>query len=244
MNDTSLKDVKELIRIHFCNAKEFYEHLKLLEVIDDYRAFFTLNENGLSYSQMDPAHISALFIKFKGIHENIKECKFGIYLRDFTRIISNKDLKNSKLTFEIANKKVRILTNTMDVEGELTDFDEGCNIPQMNFDIEAEIDLKNLLNAIKGFEIVKIFIENGRLFIDGRNEMVKKKTFIPSKFNNFKNGTSAIYNPYCFERFLKRAVKLKNIAKLRFSNNKPLNVSLETKMARIDYYLAPRVEEV
>jgi len=247
MNNTSLEDVKEIVRIHFCNAKEFYEHLKLLEVINDYQAFFTLNENGLFYNQMDPAHISAIFMKFKGIYESIKECKFGIYLGDFTRIISNEDLKNSKLTLEIdiANKRVRILINTINLEGELIDFDEENNIPEpkLIFDVEAEIDLRNLLNAIKSFDYIKISIENDKLFIEGRNEIVKKKTFIPSKFNNFKNGTLAYYNTCYLKNFLKKVVKLKNIAKLRFSNNKPLNISLETKIARIDYYLASRVEE-
>jgi len=37
MNNTSLEDVKEIVRIHFFNAKEFYEYLKLLEVINDYQ---------------------------------------------------------------------------------------------------------------------------------------------------------------------------------------------------------------
>jgi len=239
------------IRIYFNNGKEFIEHLKLLQVIDD-EAWFNLSKDSLQYGQLDPSHISAIFMKFKTLDiENFKECKFGIYLDEFLRIVSIEDLKQMKdLIFEIdlTNKKVRILTNTINIEGESLfeeEYNEYTDIPEPKaiLNAEAEIDLANLLNAIKGFETVKIIMERGeRLFIDTRKENIKKRTFIPSKITKGGNEES-IYAVYYLENFLKKAIKLKKIANLRFSNKMPLNIKFETSIASISYWLAPRVEE-
>ncbi|MFH7859409.1 MAG: hypothetical protein QXR03_00200 [Candidatus Aenigmatarchaeota archaeon] len=236
----------KILKIYFNNTKDFFEHLKLLEVVDDY-AGFILNSNGLQYCQMDPSHVFLISAKFKAkIEKCEEECKFAIDLRDFIRIVSNEDLKNAKnLTLEVdlTNKKARIFTDIISIEGEILDEVNDALEPKMFFDVEAEIDLKYLLNAIKGFETIKISVENDRLYIDGRNEIVKKKTFIPSKMLTFRNGTLAYYNANYLEKFLKKAIKLKNFAKLSFSHNKPLCIEFETKIAKINYYLAPKVEE-
>ncbi|MEM3406857.1 MAG: hypothetical protein QXY18_00190 [Nitrososphaerota archaeon] len=236
----------KILKIYFNNAKDFFEILRLLEVIDDYAGFIIDNE-GLKYCQMDPSHVSLISAKFKSkIEKCEEECKFAIDLRDFIRIVSNEDLKNAKnLTLEVdlTNKKARIFTDIISIEGEILDEVNDALEPKMFFDVEAEIDLKYLLNAIKGFETIKISVENDRLYIDGRNEIVKKKTFIPSKMLTFRNGTLAYYNANYLEKFLKKAIKLKNFAKLSFSHNKPLCIEFETKIAKINYYLAPKVEE-
>ncbi|MFH7835794.1 MAG: hypothetical protein QXL51_04280, partial [Candidatus Aenigmatarchaeota archaeon] len=236
----------KILKIYFNNTKDFFEHLKLLEVVDDYAGFIIDNE-GLKYCQMDPSHVSLISAKFKSkIEKCEEECKFAIDLRDFIRIVSNEDLKNAKnLTLEVdlTNKKARIFTDIISIEGEILDEVNDALEPKMFFDVEAEIDLKYLLNAIKGFETIKISVENDRLYIDGRNEIVKKKTFIPSKMLTFRNGTLAYYNANYLEKFLKKAIKLKNFAKLSFSHNKPLCIEFETKIAKINYYLAPKVEE-
>ena len=240
------------IRIHFNNGKEFIKHLKLLRVIDD-DAWFKITNEGLQYNQMDASRISALFMKFKGEIENFKECKFSIYLNDFIKIISNEDLKqmnNKELTFEIdlENRKARILSSTINIEGDITLEDEyneyeDFQEPKAILNAEAEVDLANLLNSIKGFDTAKIILEKGEiLFIEARKENIKKKTFIPSKIAKGGNEES-IYDVNFLSNFLKRAIKLKKIAKLEFSNKMPLKISLETKIATIDYYLAPRVEE-
>lgn len=236
----------KILKIYFNNTKDFFEHLKLLEVVDDY-AGFILNSNGLQYCQMNPSHVFLISAKFKAKIENIEECRFAIYLRDFLRILSNEDLKNAKnlmLEVDLANKKARIFTDTINIEVGLIDEEVNDALePKMFFDVEAEIDLKYLLNAIKGFETIKISVENDRVYVEARNEMVKKKSFIPSKLNSFKNGTLAYYNVHYIEKFLKKAVRLTKTAKLSFSHNKPFNIRFETKIAKISYWLAPKVEE-
>jgi hypothetical protein len=239
------------IRIHFDNGKEFIGHLRLLRVIDD-DAWFKITNEGLEYSEMDASRISALFMKFKGEIENFKECKFSIYLNDFIKIISNEDLKqmnNKDLTFEVdlENKKARILSS-IDIEGDITleeEYNEYSDFPEPKaiLNAEAEVDLVNLLNAIKGFDTAKIILEKGeRLFIEARKESIKKKTFIPSKIAKGGNEES-IYDMNFLSNFLKGAIRLKKIAKLRFSNKMPLNIKFETSIAEISYWLAPRVEE-
>jgi len=237
------------IRIYFNNGKEFIEHLKLLQVIDD-EAWFNLSKDSLQYGQLDPSHISAIFMKFKTLDiENFKECKFGIYLDEFLRIVSIEDLKQMKdLIFEIdlTNKKVRILTNTINIEGEaLEEYNEYNDFPEPKaiLDAEAEIDLANLLNAIKGFETVKLILEIDRLIIEARKETISKKSIISAKIISGKNETTSIYNANFLSNFLKKAIKLKKIANLRFSNKMPLNIKFETSIAEISYWLAPRVEE-
>jgi hypothetical protein len=245
---------KGIIRIYFANGREYIEHLKLLKTIND-DAWFILSRDSLQYGQLDPSHISAIFVKFfKAEIENFKECKFGIYLDDFIKIISNEDLRqmnNKELTFEVdlENKKARILTDVINIEGDILEeegYNEYTDIPEPKIVASAkvEVDLANLLNAIKGgFDVVKLILEKGeRLFVETRKESMKKRTFIPSKVISGGN-ESSIYNEYYLENFLKRAVKLKKTAKLEFSNKMPLKISLETKIATIDYYLAPRVEE-
>jgi hypothetical protein len=224
----------------------------LLRVIDD-DAWFKITNEGLQYNEMDASRISALFMKFKGEIENFKECKFSIYLNDFIKIISNEDLKqmsNKELTFEVdlANKKARILSSTINIEGDITleeEYNEYSDFPEPKaiLNAEAEVDLANLLNAIKGFETAKIILEKGeRLFIEARKESMKKKTFIPSKIAKGGNEES-VYAVNFLSNFLKRAIKLKKPAKLRFSNKMPLNINFETPIAEISYWLAPRVEE-
>jgi len=240
------------IRIHFNNGKEFIEHLRLLKTIND-DAWFKITNEGFQYGQLDPSHISAIFMKFKAKIDNFKECKFSIWLDDFIKIISNEDLKqmnNKELTFEIdlENRKARILSSTINIEGDITLEDEyneyeDFQEPKAILNAEAEVDLANLLNSIKGFDTAKIILEKGEiLFIEARKESMKKKTFIPSKIAKGGNEES-IYDVNFLSNFLKRAIKLKKIAKLEFSNKMPLKISLETKIATIDYYLAPRVEE-
>jgi hypothetical protein len=160
-------------------------------------------------------------------------------------------MNNKELTFEVdlENKKARILTDVINIEGDILEeegYNEYTDIPEPKIVASAkvEVDLANLLNAIKGgFDVVKLILEKGeRLFVEARKESMKKRTFIPSKVISGGN-ESSIYNEYYLENFLKRAVKLKKTAKLEFSNKMPLKISLETKIATIDYYLAPRVEE-
>jgi hypothetical protein len=240
------------IRIHFNNGKEFIEHLKLLKTIND-DAWFKITNEGFQYGQLDPSKISAIFMKFKGEIDNFKECKFSIYLDDFIKIISNEDLKqmnNKELTFEIdlENRKARILSSTINIEGDITIEDEyneyeDFQEPKAILNAEAEVDLANLLNSIKGFDTAKIILEKGeRLFIEARKESMKKKTFIPSKVISGGNEES-IYAVNFLSNFLKRAIKLKKIAKIGFSNKMPLNIKFETSIAEISYWLAPRVEE-
>jgi hypothetical protein len=240
------------IRIYFTNGKEFIEHLKLLKTIND-DAWFKITNEGFQYGQLDPSKISAIFMKFKAEIENFKECKFSIYLDDFIKIISNEDLKqmnNKELTFEIdlENRKARILSSTINIEGDITLEDEyneyeDFQEPKAILNAEAEIDLNSLLNAIKGFDTAKIILEKGeRLFIEARKESMKKKTFIPSKIIAGGNEES-IYAVDFLSNFLKRAIKLKKIAKIGFSNKMPLNIKFETSIAEISYWLAPRVEE-
>jgi len=240
------------IRIYFTNGKEFIEHLKLLKTIND-DAWFKITNEGFQYGQLDPSKISAIFIKFKAEIENFKECKFSIWLDDFIKIISNEDLKqrnNKELTFviDLENRKARILSSTINIEGDITiedEYNEYADIPKPKaiLNAEAEVDLANLLNAIKGFDTAKIILEKGeRLFIEARKESMKKKTFIPSKIAKGGNEES-IYDVNFLGNFLKRAIKLKRIAKLRFSNKMPLNIKFETSIAEISYWLAPRVEE-
>jgi uncharacterized Zn finger protein (UPF0148 family) len=240
------------IRIHFNNGKEFIEHLKLLKTIND-DAWFKITNEGFQYGQLDPSKISAIFMKFKAEIENFKECKFSIWLDDFIKIISNEDLRqmnNKELTFEIdlENRKARILSSTINIEGDITledEYNEYADIPEPKaiLNAEAEIDLANLLNSIKGFDTAKIILEKGeRLFIEARKESMKKKTFIPSKVISGGNEES-IYAVDFLNNFLKRAIKLKKIAKIRFSNKMPLNIKFETSIAEISYWLAPRVEE-
>jgi hypothetical protein len=243
---------KGIIRIYFANGREYIEHLKLLKTIND-DAWFILSRDSLQYGQLDPSHISAIFVKFfKAEIENFKECKFGIYLDDFIKIISNEDLKqmnNKDLTFEVdlENKKARILSS-IDIEGDITleeEYNEYSDFPEPKaiLNAEAEVDLVNLLNAIKGFDTAKIILEKGeRLFIEARKESIKKKTFIPSKIAKGGNEES-IYDMNFLSNFLKGAIRLKKIAKLRFSNKMPLNIKFETSIAEISYWLAPRVEE-
>jgi len=238
---------QKIIKMQF--SKEFIEILRLLKVIDEYQAFFHLNNKGMQYSMLDPSHVQLLLVDFKGMYENIEECKFGIRIGDFLNIISSEDLKNmNNLTLEIdlANKKMRMLTNTINIEGDLI-YTEGSDEfaflpePKLDAEVEAEIDLKNLLNAIKGFEEAKLTIENGRLFVYTENENIKKKTFIPSKLSS-KDGVCSVYSNHYLGEFLKRAVRLTKSAKLLFANEKPLNIKFETKIAKISYWLAPRVE--
>jgi hypothetical protein len=237
------------IRIHFNNGKEFIEHLKLLKTIDD-EAWFKITNEGLQYSQMDASRISALFMKFKGEIENFKECKFSIYLDEFLRVISNEDLKQMKdLTFEVdlANRKTKFLSS-IDMEGDITleeEYNEYSDFPEPKaiLNAEVEVDLNSLLNSIKGFDTAKLILEKGeRLFIEARKENIKKKTFIPSKIAKGGNEES-IYDVNFLSNFLKRAIKLKKIAKIGFSNKMPLNIKFETSIAEISYWLAPRVEE-
>jgi len=240
------------IRIYFANGKEFIEHLKLLKTIND-DAWFKITNEGFQYGQLDPSKISAIFIKFKAEIENFKECKFSIWLDDFIKIISNEDLKqmnNKELTFEVdlENKKARILSSTINIEGDITLEDEynkyeDFQEPKAILNAEVEIDLNSLSNAIKGFDTAKIILEKGeRLFIEARKESMKKRTFIPSKVISGGNEES-IYAVDFLSNFLKRAIKLKKIAKLEFSNKMPLNIKFETLIAEISYWLAPRVEE-
>jgi len=243
---------KGIMRIYFSNGKEFIEHLRLLKTIND-DAWFKITNEGFQYGQLDPSKISAIFMKFKAEIENFKECKFGIYLDDFIKIINNEDLKqmnNKELTFEVdlENRKARILSSTINIEGDITIEDE-CNEyedfqePKAILNAEAEVDLANLLNSIKGFDTAKIILEKGeRLFIEARKESMKKKTFIPSKIAKGGNEES-IYDVNFLSNFLKRAIKLKKIAKIKFSNKMPLNIKFETSIAEISYWLAPRVEE-
>jgi hypothetical protein len=224
----------------------------LLRVIDD-DAWFKITNEGLQYSEMDASRISALFMKFKGEIENFKECKFSIYLNDFIKIISNEDLKqmnNKELTFEVdlENRKARIFTDVINIEGDITledEYNEYSDFPEPKaiLNAEVEVDLNSLLNAIKGFETAKLILEKGeRLFIEARKENIKKKTFIPSKITKGGNEES-IYDVNFLSNFLKRAIKLKKIAKIGFSNKMPLNIKIETSIAEISYWLAPRVEE-
>ncbi|MEM7818358.1 MAG: hypothetical protein QXP52_02645 [Candidatus Aenigmatarchaeota archaeon] len=237
----------KILKIYFDNAKDFFEILRLLEVIDDY-AGFTLNSNGLQYCQIDASHVSLISANFKAKYESIEECKFTIDLRDFTKGVSNEELRNMKnssleLEIDLTNKKARIFTDIINIEGEILDEEVNDALePKMVFDVEGEVDLKYLLNAIKGFETIKISVESDRLYVDARNEMVKKKSFIPSKLITFRNGTLAYYNVHYIEKFLKKAVRLTKTAKLSFSHNKPLCITFETKIAKISYWLAPKVE--
>jgi hypothetical protein len=250
------------IKIQFENIKEFYDHLKLIQKTIGDEATFIIKKDGLEYSQMDPSHIQLLAISFDKYstwqYEIIEDYiipddridydnpRFTIDLGLLLPHISNEDLKSSDGVFleaNIKNNKIKIWSNTFEVESEMFEMHEDVPIPKIDLPNIATIDLRKLNDAIKKFDSVKFFVNENKLIADVRDEFTTKKAVISEEVENNANGIEAIYSAVILSNFLNYASKLIKKAELKFTKNMPLQISFKTNIAKVEYLLAPRVED-
>lgn len=230
---------------------------KSAECMDE-KATFTISEEGLSYREMDPSHVALVDM---GIPNScfekwscVEEQKFALNIEEFRKLTSSLDAKGS-ISVVIKNEQILLTqngftANIKTIEASSTD----CPLPRIPYDNRITIsedeeihvlDFAKLARKISTVsDYVTINCDNARVILSGKGDQGScEKTFTKEQVNiDNHEDSETTYSLEFLLPFLRTLQKDSQI-ELGFSSSKPMRIQTKVNnLGRIDFYLAPRVE--
>lgn len=248
----------ESIQVGFTTDKStLLQIVKSVECMSE-DATFVISEEGLMYRGMDPSHVSMIDLSIPNrCFEKwscIAEQKFGLNIAEFRKMISSLDTKGS-ITLVIEKDEIKISQNGFSaaintIDPSATD----CPLPKIPYDScitfaeNQEITSMEFRKLAQKFATVSDFItincDNSRVKFSGKgdrgecsNEFTKDQCEI-----RVHEDSETTYNLEYLIPYLKTLTKDSEVV-LEFSQTKPMRMRTKVNnLGRIDFYLAPRVE--
>ena len=269
----SSKSISELEFYTITKNSEIWKSVSsaIMTIIDE--ALFDAGPEGITFRSMDPSHIALIDINWPSSAFEQYHCsstiKFGVRIDEFSKIIKR---ANSNDSIEIGIKDNSSLNVKTSGSGYLRNYKmkliestgSSSPLPQMTFNSKIVIGTAALDKILNDIGVV-----SEKITIDTNNSVSNNKTAIFSgdsdrgevkvtmdanddKSNveslqeiNVKENSKSAYNIDFISKII-RAIghQLSNLVTIEYSSNKPLRLEfLLTSMVRIQFYLAPRIQD-
>jgi len=247
-----------LLKARLSNVVEWKAILNAIsDVVED--AMFIVNDDGISFRGMDSAHIALLDVTFpKSSFDELegKTSFFGVKIADFKNLL-NTASNNDKIEFRIDNNQVMKISilGQINMEYNLRLIQkEGVNtpIPKIDYKVKLSVEpdtitriLSNILNIAEyvDIECSKEIVEfSGKGDIgDARISLEKGKPELKELMTSEESKAS--YSLEYMAKIIRDIGKATKTINMEFASKNPIHLLFEMpSMARVEYYLAPRVE--
>lgn len=221
-------------------------------------ATFTIDEDGLSYRAMEPNHVAMIDIVIpNSCFEKwscIEKQKFGLNVEEFRRLINSLDTKGS-VSIEIHDKKINVKQNGFSASVKTIEVSETeCPLPHLSYENRITFSEDEQVNVLEFTRLVRkiesvsehvtINCDMNKVLFSGNGDQGscdKQYTREECGINN-REDSETTYSLKYLMSYLRTLTKDSQI-ELGFSSQKPMRIQTKVNnLGRIDFYLAPRVE--
>jgi len=227
------------------------------DIVDE--AMFICNDDGITFRGMDSAHISLLDVTFpKSSFESFETQTsfFGIKVDELKRILSTTN-PDDEMQIQIENHSSMHVTITgslnMEYNIHLIERTEvNVPIPKTEYKSKISLDSGTLFRIMSNLsqmsEFVTIDCFPNKVEFSGKNDSGDAKINLentnPDLYEIKTSGpNSAVYNLEYMAKIIRDLGRASNKVNLEFSSKNPLKMQFKMpSSAKVEYYLAPRVE--
>lgn len=259
LEDAVFSESSDIVQVGFSTDKTILLQIAKAASCMNENATFTINEEGLTYREMDPSHVSLLDISIpNSCFEKwscIDETKFAVNIREFKNLINSLDAKGS-IHVEIQDENILIKQNGFSAS--LKTIDVGRTdvpLPHINYESsikfsqEQEIKVADFVKMIRKIdsvcELVTINANESRVIFstDEKNGKCSMEYSDEECEISIREDSETSYNVNQYLMPFLRTLNNTEI-EIEFTSAKPIRIRqrLINSFGRIDFYLAPRVE--
>jgi proliferating cell nuclear antigen len=226
------------------------------DVVED--AMFICNSDGITFRGMDASHIALLDVTFPKESFETFEARtsfFGLRVDDFKKVLNTAG-NNDTIEFQINdNEKLKVLISgslNMIYNIRLIEKTEvNTPLPKINYKSKVSMEpntLSRILSNIQQIsEYVTIASERDRIKFLGTSEVgdavinLEKGSPELEKLDVLED-TSAIYSLEYMAQIIRDVGKASKKVNMEYASNNPIHILFEMpSLAKVEYYLAPRV---
>jgi proliferating cell nuclear antigen len=210
-----------------------------------------INDTGLSITAMDPANVAMVGFKIsKSAFSQFEtgEEVLGISLDNLKRILKRcgsgssliLEKKDNLLEIQIQDRIKRIFTlNLIEIES------EDKEMPTLEYSSEVEMASIDLIAAIEDCSIVadacNFEIQDNKFIIQAKGLNSARSEFSGDEATIKAENCKSKYSLEYLQKFIKGS-KLSEKTTLKFAEDHPLKIDIQTDQIGLGFILAPRVE--
>jgi len=220
---------------------------------------FICNDDGISFRGMDPARIALLDVTFPKSSFDSFEAQtsfFGINVEELKRILNTTN-PGDKMEIQIENhSSLRVsITGSLNMEYNIRLIERTeVNIPIPKTECKSKISLDSgtlsriMSNVAQMSEYVTINCFPNKVEFYGKGDLGDAKINLeitnPDLYEiNTSETTTCAYNLEYMAKIIRDIGRASNKVNLEYSSQNPMHMLFElSSSARVEYYLAPRVE--
>ena len=227
------------------------------EIVED--AMFICNNDGITFRGMDPTHISLLDITFpKSSFEELESTAtfFGVRTNEFKNILSSAN-DNDILELQIEDEgNLKVLINgtlSMTFTLKLLEKTEtNTAVPKVKSNSKISLSPSTLTRIITNLEKVSDYITiksfPDRVEFSGKGDVGDVKIDMLESNPELQGlkiteETTSIYSLEFMAKIIRSIGRASKSVNMQYGTQSPMHIEFEMpSMARVGYYLAPRVE--
>jgi len=247
-----------LLKARIKNVEEWKAIINAIgDIVED--AMFICNTDGITFRGMDPSHVALLDITFpKSSFEDLESRTsfFGIRIDDFKKVM-NAAANNDVVELEILDSGImKVSINgalKMEFNIKLIEKTEvNTPIPKVDYKSRISLDPNTLARILSNLqpisEYVKIDCNTDKVQFSGKSEMGDAKIDLEKGNPELKSidtseDTSAVYSLEYMTKIIRDIGRASKKMNMEYASKKPIHMMFEMpSMTRVEYYLAPRVE--
>ncbi len=247
-----------LLEARFTNIGEWKVILQAIGDVTD-EAMFICNQDGVTFRGIDPAHVSLLDITFPASSFALYECSatfFGISVTDFRNILSsaaNDDYV--ELAIESSHKMRISIKGRLEIIYDLKLVERtevSTQIPKVEATSKISLSPSTLAKIMTDIERVSEsvtissipervqFLGSGDI---GRAQVDLEKGNAELSLLEVVKDSHAVYSLEYLAKIIRNIGKASKNVNMEYGTQTPIRMLFEMpSMAKVDYYLAPRIE--
>ena len=222
-------------------------------------AMFIVNDDGITFRGMDPSHVALLDVTFPKSsfdHFDSKTSFFGIRIDDF-KTVFNTASNTDTIELNIENERfMKVSINgSLDMEYNVRLIEKhevNTPIPKIDYTAKLTVEPSTLSRIISNIQHISEFIminsnQEGVEF-SGQGDVGDAKINLEKGNSDLKEldlseDSSAVYSLEYMASIIREIGKASKMVNMEYANKNPIHILFEMpSRARVEYYLAPRVE--
>lgn len=225
-------------------------------IVED--AMFICNDDGVTFRGMDPAHITLLDATFpKSSFESFEAQTsfFGINVNELKRVLSTANL-GDEIQLQIDNpSSLRVsITGSLNMEYNIRLVERTeVNVPIPKITCTSKISVNSAtlgrimsnLSQISDYVSIDCFENNVDFYGkgDSGDAKINIKNTNPDLYEiNTSETSSATYSLEYMAKIIRDIGRASNKVNIQYASKHPMHMQFEMPSAKVEYYLAPRVE--
>ena len=250
------------IHIRLPSADYFADLIKAVTAIIE-EGTFTIDEESIKLTAMDPAHISLVNFELTKAAAEEYTCdnpvEMTVSINEMYKLLK-KAKKNETVTLEYDDdkKQLTILLSNPAASTERTftlntleTVSGKASVPNLSFEAKARVNASSLKDAIEDASTIsdyaRITIAPDAVIISSKGELGSHRTRLVLGGTavyeiETKQEVSASFSLTYLEKIVKAGKTVADESTIELSNNRPIKLSFPVPSGKLEYLVAPRIE--